>query len=456
MGDRDERSKKIKTYVGILSELDNKRERRSISEILMSPNEFIKTDREYFLEDLIQRSINEEESLTLSYVHLKNNSILEITYNKKEYNELISLLYEKIKNIIGESNFLVKITDNEYLFELRGIKEKREIGKFMKNFFDEMAKPVIFKNKEVFFDVKCGLAIYPDNGTEARELITNAEVAYSVLKDESFDYQIFHKTSKDKLIYEHKIHEKIKFAVKNQELSVNFQPQINTITGKIIGGEALLRWNTEELGVVPPHIFIPIAEKNGAIIEIGYYVIEEVFKLIKQLQSYCDTVIPVSINISPEQFKYRGLLEGFKKYKEIYGVDYSYIKIEITEGMLIGSKGKINKKLKEFKDLGINISIDDFGTGFSSLAYLKNLAVDELKIDREFIKNIPDKDDGSIAQAVTNLGQNLNKKIIAEGVETVEQIYFLKSIGCYNVQGYYYSRPLKKEKFIEYACEKNN
>jgi len=123
---------------------------------------------------------------------------------------------------------------------------------------------------------------------------------------------------------------------------------------------------------------------------------------------------------------------------------------------LIGSKAMINKKLKEFKSLGMDIAIDDFGTGFSSLSYLKDLKVDELKIDREFIKNIPKKDDGSIARAVTNLGKNLNKRVVAEGVETLEQINFLKVIGCYKIQGYYYSRPLGKSEFINYACEKNN
>jgi len=456
MGDKDGKNKKIKTYVGIFSELNDKRERKSISEIIMNTNEFIKSDKEYFLEELIERSIAEEENFTLAYLYVKNNNIIEVTYNKEEYNQIMSLLYERIKKLIGENNFLVKINSSDYIFELRGIREKRKIGLFMKNFFDDLSRPVLFNNREVFFDVKCGLAIYPDNGTESRELINNAKIAYGVLKDKSFDYQIYHKTSKDKLVYEHKIHEKIKFAVKNEELSVKFQPQINIITGEVIGGEALLRWNSNELGVVPPHLFIPIAERNGAIIEIGYYVIEEVFKLIKQLQSSYDKILPVSINISPEQFKYRGLIEGFKKYKEIYKIDCRYIKIEITEGMLIGSKGKINKKLKEFKDLGMSISIDDFGTGFSSLAYLKKLSVDELKIDREFIKNIPEKDDGSIAQAVTNLGQNLNKKIIAEGAETQQQIYFLKSIGCYNVQGYYYSRPLVGKEFIKYICEKNN
>jgi len=207
---------------------------------------------------------------------------------------------------------------------------------------------------------------------------------------------------------------------------------------------------------VSPHIFIPIAEKNGSIVEIGNFVAEEVFKLLKYMNDNCRENLPISINISPEQLKYRGLIEIFKLYNKKYDVDYKNIKIEITEGMLIGNKDMINKKLKEFKDLGMDIAIDDFGTGFSSLSYLKSLKVDELKIDREFIKNIPEKDDGSIARAITNLGRNLNKRVVAEGVETREQLDFLKSIGCNKIQGYFYSKPLGKGEFIKYVCEKNN
>ncbi len=456
IGEHENKRNKIKSYIGILNDLGDENSHSNINEALLNFDKQIYSEREYYLEELIQITINEVDEFSIVYLYVKNNNILEITYNKNEYKEIMTKLNENIKHIIGPKNFLSKLSKSEYIFELRNIHEKKDIGNFMKKFFNQIAKPIIYKDKEIFFDIKCGVAIYPDNGSRGRDLITNAKIAFHVLQDENYDYQIYHRISRDKLVYENKIDKKIKEAVKNKELVVCYQPQVDSITGRVIGGEALLRWDNDELGLVPPHMFIPAAEKNGSIIEIGNFVIEEVFKLLKSMEQHCGDSIPISINISPEQFKYRGLIEIFKFYNKKFDVDFKNIKIEITEGMLIGSKAMINKKLKEFKDLGMNISIDDFGTGFSSLSYLKSLRLDELKIDREFIKNIPEKDDGSIARAITNLGKNLNKEVIAEGVETREQIDFLKRIGCYKIQGYYYSRPLDKSEFIKYACEKNN
>jgi len=456
IGERGNKGSKIKSYIGILNDLGDNEKLVNGKETLLNFDRQIFSEREYYLEELIQGTIKEKDSFSIVYLYVKNNNILEITYSKKEYNEIITKLNENIKAIIGPENFLSKMSNSEYIFELREIHEKRDIGIFMKEFFYKLSKPIVYKNKEIFFDVKCGISIYPENGSRGRDLITNAKIAFHVLQDENYDYQIYHRTSRDKLVYENKIDEKIKEAVKNQELVVFYQPQLDSITGRVIGGEALLRWDNEELGLVPPHLFIPAAEKNGSIIEIGNFVIQEVFKLLKSMEKHCGKNIPISINISPEQFKYKGLIENFKYLNKKYDVDFKNIKIEITEGMLIGSKAMINKKLKEFKSLGMDIAIDDFGTGFSSLSYLKDLKVDELKIDREFIKNIPEKDDGSIAKAITNLGKNLNKRVVAEGVETSEQINFLKVIGCYKIQGYFYCRPLGKSEFINYACEKNN
>jgi PAS domain S-box-containing protein len=456
IGENGSKGSKIKSYIGMLNDLADYEKNLNGKETLLNFDRQIFSEREYYLEELIQGTIKELDYFSIVYLYVKNNNILEITYSKKEYNEITTKLNENIKAIIGQENFLSKMSNSEYIFELRNIQEKRDIGIFMKEFFYRISKPIIYRNKEVFFDVKCGVAIYPESGARGRDLITNAKIAFHVLQDQNYDYQIYHRTSRDKLVYENKIDEKIKGAVKKQELVVFYQPQIDSITGKVIGGEALLRWDNEELGLVPPHLFIPAAEKNGSIIEIGNFVIQEVFKLLKSMEKHCGKNIPISINISPEQFKYKGLIENFKYLNKKYDIDFKNIKIEITEGMLVGSKIMINKKLQEFKELGMDIAVDDFGTGFSSLSYLKDLNVDELKIDREFIKNIPEKDDGSIARVVTSLGKNLNKRVVAEGVETLEQINFLKVIGCYKIQGYYYSRPLGKSEFINYACEKNN
>ncbi|MDW7669780.1 MAG: EAL domain-containing protein, partial [Bacillota bacterium] len=395
IGENGNKRNKIKSYIGILYDLEDKDSQGNMGETLLNLDKQMYSEREYYLEELIQKTIDEVEEFSLIYLYIKNNNILETTFNKNEYMEIRTKLNENITKLIGNENFLSMLSKSEYIFELRGIRGEKDIEIFMKNFFKQMSKPIVHKNKEIFYDIKCGVATYPDNGTRGRDLITNAKIASRVLQDENYDYEIYHRTSRDKLVYKSKIDEKIKEAVKNEELYVWYQPQINSITGKVIGGEALLRWYNKELGLVSPHIFIPVAEKNGSIVEIGNFVVEEAFKLLKYMNKHCKESLPISINISPEQLKYKGLIQIFKLYNKKYDVDYKNIKIEITEGMLIDSKAVTNKKLEEFKELGVDISIDDFGTGFSSLSYLKSLKVDELKIDREFIKNIPEKDDGS-------------------------------------------------------------
>ena len=456
IGENENRTKGISSYIGILNEFKENNQEKNIKTILEESSKQILSEREYHLEELIQKNIDKEERFSIVYLYIKNYNILSANYNKEEYSIIINKINQKIKNLIGKNNFLTKLSNGEYILQLRNIYKKEDINKFMKNFFINLSKPQIYKDREIFFDIKCGIAVYPYDGKKGRDLINNAKIALNAIKEQNYDYQIYHRSSRDKLLYESKIDKNIKEAVKNNELYVWYQPQIDSNTGKIIGGEALLRWYNKELGLVPPYLFIPIAERNGSIIQIGNFVIEEVFNLIKTMGKSCGEILPISINMSPEQLKYKGIIEIFKSYNKKYKVDFKNIKIEITEGMLIDSMEMTNKKLKEFKDLGMNVSIDDFGTGFSSLSYLKSLRVDELKIDREFIKNIPLKDDGSIAKAVTNLAKNLNKNVIAEGVESKEQIDFLKSIGCFKIQGYYYSRPIAKDKFIKFACEKNN
>ena len=456
IGEKEGKDKKIKSYIGILNDLGDKEIQNKEKNSLLDFDKEIYTEREYYLEELIQWTMNRTDKFSLVYLYVRNNNILEITYNKGEYNEIMTKLNENINKIIGSQNLFSKLSRSEYVFELKNTYEIKDIEIFMKDFIDKVSKPVVYKNKEIFFDIKCGISRYPEDGKKGMDLITNSKIAYYVLEDESLDYQIYQSASREKLIYDGKIDEKIKEAVKNKELYVWYQPQVDSATEKVVGVEALLRWKNKDLGLVPPDIFIPAAEKNGSIIEIGNFVIEEVFKSLKIMEKSFGKDIPISINMSPEQLKYRGIIEIFKFYNKKYKVKFKNIKIEITEGMLIDSMDMINKKLKEFKDLGMDVSIDDFGTGFSSLSYLKSLRVDELKIDREFIKNIPLKDDGSIAKAVTNLGKNLNKNVIAEGVETKEQIDFLKGIGCYIIQGYYYSRPVDREEFMKFACEKNN
>jgi EAL domain-containing protein (putative c-di-GMP-specific phosphodiesterase class I) len=239
-------------------------------------------------------------------------------------------------------------------------------------------------------------------------------------------------------------------AVENDELSIHYQPQVDINKGITVGAEALLRWNNKELGNVSPVVFIPLAEKTGVIIEIGYWIIENVFKDYLLIREKVSRDFRISINISPIQFRDEALIEKIKEFGEKYQVDFSNFEIEITESTFITDVNDINNKFYKFKELGLTIAVDDFGTGFSSLSYLRKLNIDKLKIDRSFIKDYPQNDNGEIAELITNISNKLNLKVITEGAETEEQINHLKSIGCNLVQGYYYSKPLPKEEFYKF------
>ena len=239
-------------------------------------------------------------------------------------------------------------------------------------------------------------------------------------------------------------------SIANNELSVNYQPQINSENKKIIGIEALIRWNNEELGSVSPYIFIPIAEQSGFIINIGYWIIEKVFYDYNKIIDLLPIDFKISINISPIQFSDNMLISKIIDLANKYLIDLSKFEIEITENIFLKDKKLINDKIESFKKLGFSIAIDDFGTGFSSLSYLKDLNIDRIKIDRSFIYEYPQKDNGTIAKIIINICKDLNLKVITEGVETEVQVNYIKSLGCKYIQGYYYSKPLTLENLIKF------
>ena len=250
----------------------------------------------------------------------------------------------------------------------------------------------------------------------------------------------------------------LKKAIKNNELSLVYQPQIDINSGKTIGMEALLRWKSKELGNISPSVFIPIAEKNDLIIEIGNWVTNQVCKDLEAMnENYPKEIknLRCSINFSPIQITdtnfYENLLSIISKYK----IEYNQLELEITEGVLLSDLQKNKEIFQQLKQLGITTALDDFGSGYSSFPYLRILPIDRIKVDRSFIKDYPQNDDGTLMEILVHISKKLNKKILIEGAETQIQIQFLKSIGSDYVQGYYYSKPLLKDQLIKFIQKTN-
>ncbi|MDP2842771.1 MAG: EAL domain-containing protein, partial [Acetobacterium sp.] len=252
---------------------------------------------------------------------------------------------------------------------------------------------------------------------------------------------------KENYINNLKLETELRGALKKNELTLVYQPQVEINSSTIIASEALLRWHNDNLGQVSPGQFIPVAERTDLIIPIGNWVLEEAIKQNKEWQSLAKRQIGVAVNLSPIQFEKSDLPQIIKNLLEKYQMPAELLEIEITEGILVENMEGIRGQLEQIKALGVKVAIDDFGTGYSSLKYLQNLNFDKLKIDREFIKDYPQNDTGNIAKTILHLAKQMNLSVIAEGVETQEQFLFLKENNCPEIQGYYFYKPLSANDF---------
>ncbi|MCG8125759.1 MAG: EAL domain-containing protein, partial [Candidatus Thiodiazotropha taylori] len=245
-----------------------------------------------------------------------------------------------------------------------------------------------------------------------------------------------------------KLEGKLRKALVSKEMELYYQPQIDMRTGQLVSAEALLRWHQPELGMIPPDEFIPIAEETGMIIELGEWVLNEACRQNKAWQDAGHQSIRVAINLSSMQFIQRDLSHKVDNSLRSSGLDPKYLEFEITESILMRNVNETIATLNEFKMMGINISVDDFGTGYSSLSYLKRFPLNSLKIDRSFIRDIPENaDDVTITSAIIAMAHQLNLGVVAEGVESQRQLDFLHQQGCEMAQGYFFSKPLPAEEF---------
>ena len=244
-------------------------------------------------------------------------------------------------------------------------------------------------------------------------------------------------------------------ALKDEQFYLDYQPQYHLTNQKIIGAEALLRWEHPEKGVISPNKFIPLAEGSDFINILGEWALRKACLDIKRMHEKGHQDLSVAVNLSSIQLYKPDFVIRLKSILDEIDFNPLKLEIEITESIFMSSSHQVIENLTRIKDMGVRISIDDFGTGFSSLAYLKNFKVDKLKIDRSFVKDIPDNDDGNIARLIIDLAESLGVDVIAEGTDTIEQVNFMLENGCNQIQGYYFSRPLKSPEFMEYLQENN-
>lgn len=347
---------------------------------------------------------------------------------------------------------LARFGGDEFTVLLPQIRRGEDAGLVARRVLDALAKPVILAGHEAIVCGSIGIAVYPDDGQDAETLLKNADMAMYFAKRESGDAFCFFAEAMNIASLKRLTMEKhLRSALQMGELSLHYQPQVDVTSGSISGVEALLRWNNTELGEISPVEFIPLAEETNLIVPIGEWVLRTACTQAKAWQDAGVLLPRVAVNVSVRQFAQTGFPALVGKILRETGLKPSALEIEITESVLMKDGERAITTLHELKALGIQLAIDDFGTGYSSLAYLKQFPIDRLKIDRTFVCALnTDIQDQAIASAVISMAENLNLSVTAEGVETENQLSFLKSRNCDEVQGYYLSRPLSVVEMSEF------
>ncbi|MFZ2168307.1 MAG: EAL domain-containing protein [Methylococcaceae bacterium] len=350
-----------------------------------------------------------------------------------------------------------KLGGNEFTVLLNHIHDSRDSVKVAERFFQIMSESFNIGEHEIFLAINIGITVYPGDGVDEDSFIKNAEFAMNLAKEQGQNtYQFFSKSLNIAALHKLSMENNLRHAIERDQLILYYQPKVNMREKRVIGCEALIRWQHPEYGLVMPSQFIPIAEDSGLIIDISNWVLEAACKQMHLWQQQGFKSLIIAINVSANQFRQRGFIRQVDNTLTTQDLDPQYLRLELTESILMDNVEDALVSLREFHALGIHISIDDFGTGYSSLAYLKKLPITELKIDRSFIQDIPyNEDDMAITTAILLLAKSLSLEVVAEGVEHEEQAVFLMQQGCEIAQGFLYSKPLPATEFAVFVEEFN-
>jgi diguanylate cyclase (GGDEF)-like protein len=362
---------------------------------------------------------------------------------------LLKGVAQRLKECIRDKDIVSRQGADEFSVLIDFV-TKHEVTIVANRIHQVLAKSFCIEGHEIFVTPSIGISLYPTDGKNAEELLRKADVARNQAKKEgSNTYQFYEPKWDEKTNERLLIENELRKALNKQEFKLHYQPIIDLATSKITGVEALIRWYHPKLGIVPPDRFIPIAEETGLIVSIGEWVLRTACYKMKYWQESDFSLSTISVNISIRQFYQPNFISEMEQILEEAGITPSCLTIEITESMTMDVE-KTTTILKSLKAMGVNISIDDFGTGYSSLSYLKKFPIDYLKIDRSFIKDIDkSKDDENIATTILLMGQNLGLNVIAEGVETSEQLGILRHHNCNEAQGYLFSKPISDDELQE-------
>ena len=414
-------------------------------------------NRAMFLELLSRATIREDRSktgLALFFVDLDRFKQINDTLGHKVGDTILQGTADRLRKCVRESDTVARIGGDEFTIIAEKTGNARNAALIAQTILKALEPPHRIDGQEIVLTASIGIAMYPHTATDSETLIKNADMAMYRAKNKGRnDYQFHTDEITDEAVRRMTLEAKLRRAIDQKEFVLHYQPQMDVDSGEIYGVEALIRWQDAEFGLVPPVEFIDLAENTGLIVPIGEWVIEEACSQAQLWHASGYPNLSVAINLSGRQFRDDKLTQTIARQIELTGIDPALIEVELTEGPLAQNGERVLGTLEKLKEMGVRIAVDDFGTGYSSLSYLKRFPVDALKIDRTFVGALTESsDDTAIVQAIVGLGHRLGLQIIAEGVETEEQLTFLRNAGCDAAQGYFIARPMPAEQVPDWLA----
>ena len=452
----DEEKKTIKRMAGSITDIsDRKKYEKRIEELAFYDSVSGLPNRILFLEKLwqsIKKGLATGTTGCVIFVKVNNFKYICDLMGYDFGEQLLKKMSDILVTFLGEDCLIARLYGAEFSIALESYVDKNDIVRKVEDIIKIFKNKVIIIEQSIYFTINMGISLFPSDGNNSEELLNNAKLAmYASRKNGNYQYVFFEKEMKQEIQTRLELEQQLREAVIKEEFVLYYQPQLDFSTNSLFGYEALIRWNSKEKGIIPPNTFIPIAEETGLIIPIGNWVLKEACKFAKKLFDDGVSDIYISVNISAVQLIQSDFVEKVIEAIEKAGIPACMLGLEITESSTIDFIHDNIDKLKKLRDVGIHIFLDDFGTGYSSLNYIDKLPIDVVKIDKSFIDNITSEGKGHrLTESIMHLLNSLGLIVLAEGVETSEQVEKLKSMKCDIIQGYFLSRPVPQEKTNEF------
>ncbi|MBN2042117.1 MAG: EAL domain-containing protein [Spirochaetes bacterium] len=392
---------------------------------------------------------NKNDIFSIIFIGLDKFKNINNVYNPQTGNSLLMQIASRLKNIVFKNDTVSRYDGDKFCILFSDLASKDDIYILINKIQSVFSRNFTAKDIQFSLSATTGVSLYPDDGDTAETLIKNAEIAMDMAKERRIKNHFFDAELNAEVVRNFEIVNELKDAVVNEDFIVHYQPKVN-YSGEITGFESLIRWMSKKRGMVPPMEFIPIAEKNGMIVDIENIVLRKSCRQNKKWQDSGSNPVKVAVNISAFHLKQPDFIDDILRELELTGLSPEWLELEFTESGIAENEKDSIAKINKLNKLGISVSIDDFGTGYSSLRRLKEYPIDTLKIDKSFVESIPfDKKSIKIAKAIIDLAHNLGFKVVAEGIEKRDQLDFLENNECDFYQGYYFSKPVPPEKIPE-------